>query len=159
MKHVIGYVCVAKFQLSWIAFGPRVSVGVEREYENLLSNGIKAFPSLETALRAEGQIVNKPAPDFVSVSTARIEMFIAEDSKEFTQFREEKFLIVIGDPCGECTSFLGRKVDKCPNAYPVPGAYLWQNGGKTFINFRDAYACVSELHRQSQGPATIANLK
>ncbi len=164
MKEIRGFVCIAdvvegkKVEIRFL-FGKNMGRGTGA-YESLETNGLTPFANLAEARIAKEQLQHRKNPQFKMVSIAKIEMELAENEKDLFLLRKRKRLVVIMRiPDSKETIPIGRFVEGRPSCYPVPGAYLSDNGLKPFPSFERAEYVGQEVMRQAQCGAQIATFK
>lgn len=155
MHHVKGIICIAKMPTGLFLFGRNSDQENSRYYEALETNGIAPFKNTKEARRAAYRL--RQVFDVVGASLAKIDLIIAENEKDLEKLKKIKHpLVVLKKSEGGAMCFLGRMVENKPSAYPLPGAYLYQNGLKGFEKFSEAYHLAIEVNRQGRCGALIS---
>lgn len=161
MQHIKGFVCIAKYLVfsSWyreVLHGKSIN-NLPRKFNNFQSNGLRPFDKKEEALEAKKELEESKAFDLERVSLGLVEMTVAETEAEGYAFKEKRNLIVLKKDAN--TELIGRYIEGKPNIYPLKGAFLFDNGFKTFLDFESALYAAREVARQAQCPAALATFK
>jgi hypothetical protein len=138
-------------------------------YQNIESNGLTPFETIKKARYVARTIFSNLK--FSKTSLGELYMKIAEIKDELIFFRKKTNLIVIMkdyDHISKIDQLFGPLLDeKTRSAYPIPGAWLGNNGYQPYkrkkeINpnpFERAMYQLSEINRQSDCAATIAQFR
>jgi len=156
-------------------FGKNINLESEILYENLGGNNLNLFSSKNKTKKAAAQY-KKNFKDIKKIVFGNLEITIAENESESSFFKDKDSLVTVSNPLNNQeigihgTMFLGPVVEGRKSQYPIPCAELSQNGfvTYTFKNSKDtfhqtpyerAYYTATEVNRQGQLPATIAQFK
>lgn len=156
MRRVEGFVCIAQSEeiiTREILFGQNQGMG-QLHYEALATNGLVPFDNLEIAKIAQDEL--RLRKDFLEVALGKINLLIATGLEDFGLFKRKRRLAVIGHFEGS-TQLIGSFVEGKPGIYPLPGAYLSENGFKTISNLEVALHIAHEIGRQGRSGANIAS--
>jgi len=159
MKKINGYVCVSTSGEYLIyLFGKKVDESLNQSYENIESNGFTLFENKKEAIKGKKDL--RERSDLDSIKLARLKMNIAENEKDLEQLINKTDLVAIMYS-GVGDRLLGKYIEGMPSAHPIPGAYLRNNGLKTFDDFDETENTAREIVRQAQCKAGFAtfNLK
>lgn len=157
MRVVDGFVCTAHSidEQSWFLFGKNNGEGDEL-YAALETNGITLFSTQEEALAAVRQIVETRAGLF-GMRVKQLSMRIAESKEDLQQIKSKGTFVVIQHMDKGGIAFLGKvSPPGASTAYPLPGAFLWQNGLRPLEHWENAEHMAREVMRQARCKASIA---
>jgi len=154
MKKIDGYVCVSTCGEYLIyLFGKKVDEDLDQCYENIESNGFTLYENEKEAMKGKKELEQRG--DIVHTRLAKLKMDIAENEKDLEELLNETSLVAIKhSPMGD--NLMGTYIEGNPGAYPLPGAYLRNNGLRTFDNFDSAEITAREIIRQGQCKAGFA---
>lgn len=171
MRDIEGYVLVAGTNLCEFLFGKPINFS-DRCYENIESNGINPFETIQQAKRAAKNL--SKISEILKINLGELSLKIAETKEEIYFFEDKSNLVVIKKEYDEkykADIFFGPAFSEeiGRTAYPIPGAFLKQNGyipykrvnGINKSPFERALYQLREINRQGGDSATIAqfNLK
>jgi len=172
MKQINGHVFIAGYPEVEYLFGRAVNRRYKsRDYESFQTNGLTPYKYLWDAHLA-GEKYARERADVKAVTLAGLKMEIAENEKELERFEGKTSLVVIMnvDEHGfKENRLLGPAVERKPNLYHLPGAFLQENGFITFRHtrslrdrrspFEKAFYLATEINRQAQTGIYIATFK
>ncbi|MFA5992312.1 MAG: hypothetical protein WC796_01250 [Candidatus Pacearchaeota archaeon] len=167
MRQIKGYVCAARVDRDpfvnvkgkkfrdYILFGRKVNK-TDGPWENLESNGLTTYETLQEAEIGQASLVRRNLFDLVEIR--ELELVIAENREENDSFEDERSLVVIWkNDMGE--RMIGRNTGG-KGLYPLYGDFITQNGFKPYQEFKMADYSRSEATRQSGNcPATLARFR
>lgn len=166
MRNIRGYVFTVEFRDCKPLFG-RNTTQPDRKYEFFQSNNFTPFDSLEDAISGAEEFLIR-IRESKGATPAELKMKIAETREETEKLRGKSSLVIIAIPGEDSLSnndLFGPVVEGKHSAYPLPGALLSYNGYQTFKShgttsaFERAYYLASEINRQMQAAAKIAQLQ
>lgn len=146
MRHIVGYVCIAKLsgRATRFVFGPAVSEAMsDVGYESFVTNGLMPFNAVDQAERARGLLRARKSLSgirtFSSVVTKKLTMQIAEIHRNRPNPSEENWdpvfvrsrqLVMVVDGMG--VELLGRAVEGLPRTCNETCADFFTTGLRTF---------------------------
>jgi len=160
-----GYVCVAGVEnasyIKEVLFGKRVYEKGKR-YENLETNGIKAYDTLGEAILASHDLERKNG--YCRIDVKNLRMWIAERENELERLKDNRSLVVIRlerDVKGGVVMWrlLGPRVKGRPDILPTPGAMIIDTGFTTFRSLDEAIELGREVHRQGDCGFQVASFQ
>ena len=157
MIYVGGLVCVG-FQghRPIQIFGQCINY-MPQSYENISSNNLTPFVDEAVSNFAFHELSDSKM--FSTVRKGNIELVLAENISELDDFSQKKKLVVVRkNPENNEYMLMGNILDGY-GAYPLPGAYFYQNCFKTFRSFERALELLHQVNRQAESPATIGTFR
>lgn len=167
MRKVNGYVFVVQLKGTHYKpmFGKKEEERSNGNYANMGGNGLIPYDSVEQAVEGAEDFKQK-RKGVEEIKIGKLEMEIAESVEEFEEFREKDSLVVIKREVEENyidESFLGPIVEGKPDFYPLPGAFLENNGYKPFYSkewagsaYQRVLYLAGEIARQCQCGGVLA---
>jgi len=163
MRTIDGYVCVATRRIPTSFLGKKILYGPKSHQicSDFHNGDVKAYQALSIAERAKRLLEQQDR--ISSVKIARLEMRIAESTKDLPELKDSKSLVVIVAESavrkGSDNPMLGPMYNGLLPYKKLPAQLLYNNDFKPFTTYKEAINVLREVNQELHCPGTIASFK